>query len=508
MQIRLPGQRLGRLLRLGSRQRLAVLFAGLFFLPALLLGLFFGLSAGFLRLLFGLFGGPVPLAVRGGRGGRYRSRSGSAVFGDAGLRHGLACRAGLLRRSLRAFGALRFLGLLLLPAEEPAEEVGDGPADALEEVADGDQHADEPAALLFGRLLRDLRRVGILSRLLRRRIQALFQGFGVPLQIVADDGEDPVEIAAHGLQKADVQLAVLQDVDAAAFLAAVEAVAQRHLRLARRHRTDEALVLCEEGAEDLVEEEGHGAVDLRGGIQGRGQLDAKHLLVAVFPHGDAVDLHKMAVGKVVVVRQLPEGAGLHLEVGKLPGDLHAGDIQPVAHGLRIAAERQRVAANLAVAGPSVDVVGRTAHQDPAVGGGPEHLVVLAAQGEELAGQVFLEDLAPELGAQVELFALLVLGDVAGVLQVGDDGPDELFIADVIGVFHLAGLDAVLPLQLHQILGEADGRTLDLEDHTLLALAGAGDVLGVEAGAEGVPEAVQRLVRIQAHQQHLAADLIL
>ena len=334
----------------------------------------------------------------------------------------------------------------------------------------------------------------------------------MPVQVVAEDGEDPAQIPLDGHQQAQVQLAVLDDVDAEpaqlGVPLALEGVGGGLLRLARHHCGDVGLILGEQGAEGLIEELGHRAADLgREQAVPVGKGDAQHLLAPVDPVGHAVDGDQAAPGKVVVLIQLPVGGGLHPDVGVLPDNVHPGDVHLVAHGLGVGDVGQVVVAHLPVGGPAGDVVGGPADQHLAGTGDPEHLVILAAEGEELAGQILLEHMAPQLGAQVVLFALLVLGDVAGVAQITQQGVDEGLVGDEEGALHPALLQGVFLLAAQDVHTEDRLRVPLGEDHGQIAqLVGPGGAAAGAAPADGLPQALRQLPLVQIGQHQLLADI--
>ena len=100
------------------------------------------------------------------------------------------------------------------------------------------------------------------------------------------------------------------------------------------------------------------------------------------------------------------------------------------------------------------MIGGPAHQHLALGGDPEHFVILAAEGEELAGQVLLEHLALQLGAQILAAAVLVLGNVLRRPQASQQDLDETAVGDAVHILHDAGVHGEPALELEYLSMEA------------------------------------------------------
>ena len=334
----------------------------------------------------------------------------------------------------------------------------------------------------------------------------------MPVQIIAEYGEDTVEAALYRDQKAQVQLTVLNDVDAPVLqlrpVFTLKAVGGGSSSFTGHDCSDVGLIFREEGAEDLVEEERHRAADLLGQhtIPVR-QGNPQQLLGLIDPVGHAVDRDHASPGEVVVLIQLPVGRGFHPNVGVLPDNVHPGDVHLVAHGLGIHHVGEVVIPDLAVSGTAGDVVGGAAYQHLTGAGDPEHFIILTAEGEELAGQVLLEHMAPQLRAQVVLLALFVLGDVAGVAEIAQHDGDKLGICDGVQQFHPALLQGVFLFDL-QGIDPKDGFSLSVgEDQTFVAsFVSAADTAAAAVQADVMPQAAGQFSLVHVSQYQLLLDV--
>ena len=279
----------------------------------------------------------------------------------------------------------------------------------------------------------------------RLRIQAGFQSLGMPLQVITDDTQDPVQIAFRCHQQAQIQLAVFNEINAAATDKSgnFQIVGVGLLGLSGSNRHQIRLILCKQGAEHFVEQLGQGLGDLGIGIFR--QVDTQNLLVIVAALRDAVDSHFPAVGKVIAPIHMIICRGTDGEIRILLGQPQRSNLALIAHSLGILGSSDHIISHLAIGGSAGDMVGSTAHQHSAIRGDGKHFVILAAEGEELAGQISLEDLAPQFCAQIMAFALFVFGDVACVLQIAEQGLGEAGVADEVDGLHGADLHRKLPL---------------------------------------------------------------
>ena len=229
----------------------------------------------------------------------------------------------------------------------------------------------------------------------------------------------------------------------------------------------------------------------------------------VMPNGDAVDLVQMRRLKVVVAIQLPVCGGFHRDISVLTAHAHAGHGPDVTHAGRIHRIMKLVVTDLPVFRPAVDVICRSADQDSSVRGDRQHLIVLSAEGEELTGQVLLENMSLKLGAQETVLSALLLGDVAGVLQVFQQCALEPLVGNMVIRLHAAGINRELSLCLDDT---------DVKDESLIPIRAVQQFTplfvhvtgadGLTAAAEIVPEVFQQLLRIDVDQQQLAPDISL
>ena len=117
------------------------------------------------------------------------------------------------------------------------------------------------------------------------------------------------------------------------------------------------------------------------------------------------------------------------DIRELMHDLHARHVARGAHVRIHTAVQQRIAADLAVVSAPADMVGGPADEDVAVRCQAVHAVILAVEGKELAGQIPLVHVPPQLRAEIVEAALFILGDEAGASEIRNEIPDKIFVAD-------------------------------------------------------------------------------
>ena len=105
----------------------------------------------------------------------------------------------------------------------------------------------------------------------------------------------------------------------------------------------------------------------------------------------------------------------------------------------------RIVTNLPVRQSATDMLGRTAHHDTVIRSGRDHLIVFTVQRKELTGHILLIYMALEFRADVNIFALL-LGNIAGILQVVQDNTREISILNRVNAFELSTFNTVRTLE--------------------------------------------------------------
>ena len=341
-------------------------------------------------------------------------------------------------------------------------------------------------------------------------MQALLQRRKVPIQIVTEDGEDAAQIPLHRHQQTDIHGAVLDDIQSVGRRllhgGTVQRVGDIGLLRRRGHRRDVVGVLGKKGAEHLVHQQGHRGGSALRPLQCR-EVDAEDLLAVIGAIRHAVDGQMLAGGKVVIAGQLPIGRSLHPDIRRLAAELQAPDIPQGAHVLAVADVAQGIAAHLTIGGATIDVVGGTAQQHLSVGRHRQHFIVLAVKGEELARQILLEHMTPKLGTQIMGLAVLVLRNVAGVLQVLQHQPAEQLVLNVPDSLRLAGLhgEAALAPQ-HPAAKEkflsAGGQT----QQRISVVVHESRITALHTAAQHLPQGIRRFPRIGSQQHQLPVQL--
>ena len=328
----------------------------------------------------------------------------------------------------------------------------------------------------------------------------------MPIQIIAKNGENAVQVTLNGHQQTQIQLGILNDVDAVSALGTAQAVGSRLLHFTGSNRHDVGMVFRKQRTEYFVKQNNDGiAHPVSQALTG--QIDPQNLLTAVNALGHTVDGHLLTGSKIVVLFHAPVSRGLHADVGSLTGDRQTGNIHLVAHNGRIRHVGQMVMAHLTVRGTAGNMVGRTAHQDLTAAGHAEHFVILAAKGKELTRQVFLEHMAAQLGTKVLLFALLVLGDITRILQIAQQKVDKFGIRNVIHAFHGSGVHGETALHAQNRRPEHGFDPVTHDGQQFVAVLVKGDrPQAAAAVTDFVPEILLQITDGKIGQDQLTADL--
>ena len=388
------------------------------------------------------------------------------------------------------------------------EELPDAPEEALDFLP---QTSDPGLGLrLRRRPLRGLRQGVVRHFRLLGRIEALFHLLHMPVQVIPDDFQHTGQVSLHRLQQPQIHLAVLNEVEAVGVqlhpVLPGHAVRERKFRLRGNGHGDIGVVFRKHGAEDLIKQQRNSLTHRP--IHWLGQIHTQDALVVVGAPGNAVDQHLSAMDEIVVPVHLPIRRRVHLQIRILADHPHPVDLPLVTHALGIDTAGDDIAALLAVGASAGDVVGSAPEQNPAVSGHRLHLIILAMEGEELSGQILLEDLTPKLGAQILPLSVLILGDVAGALQIPQQDLFEVRVGNVEVPLHLPGFHGELFLHADDVRPKLQGLAIGLppQDPILGVVLAAGN--GAVDAAHQIPEGVLHLALCLLHQHQLLAHLLL
>ena len=297
----------------------------------------------------------------------------------------------------------------------------------------------------------------------------------MPVEIVADDLEQALQIAFHRDEQAEVELAVLHKVDAPALrlkaFRSHQGIGHRLFKLAGAQRHDVLAVLREDRAEHLVEQQRDRLADLFihrlfAGVE----LHAEDLLAAIASGRNAVEFHLSAGLKVLIALHLPVARRFNAQVGKLAGDAHSAHAAAGTHLLRVLDAVDAVGPELAVEAASCDMLRRAAQHHAPVRRHAQHLVILALKGKELSGQIALEDMPHQLAAEIFLLAVFLLGNIARIFQVAEQHIAERTVDDLHKIIDLARAYRILPDGLNRFaLTEHIFAAAALKNEKLLAV---------------------------------------
>ena len=341
--------------------------------------------------------------------------------------------------------------------------------------------------------------------------EAFLDLFVVPLQVILDDLKDTSQIPLDGDQKAHVKLAVFHDVDRffgkKVFRFSANRVGDRKFGLAGRQCRDIRLVVREQRPEDFVHQRGQREADvIRKCITQLGEIELQDLLPEIVSPRDAVDLRQGSALEVVVRTHFPVGGGLYGEIGKLVVNVDLVDRPEGTHGLGIDEIPEGVVPDLAVGRPSADEFRGAAQDDLIVRSDGYQFIVLAVQRQHLAGQVFLENVAFQLRAEIGLLRI-PFRDVVGVLQIVQNDPVEALVRDLVEGLESTLLDGVFTDFLKRLRTYESSLPARNGDDPHAFVVQKRLVFLAENAAHFIPDDRNRVLGIHFEHQHFLPEIL-
>ena len=271
----------------------------------------------------------------------------------------------------------------------------------------------------------------------------------MPVEVVRHQLHERGELSLHRLQQAEIQRAVLDDVDQIRIHIAFQTVDHViehavHILEPGRHDGEIGPAVGKHAAEHLREHDAERQAHALGAL---GQLQLQHGFVFVaalqdLPGGVAREVHQMGGAQIVVGAHLQIGVRLH---GEIPAQHGQPDVVDAAgsHDRVRRCGKEAVAPHLTVIFPAVVQVGGTAQDHAELRGDVFCLIVFSVVGHKLPRQQRLRGVAEQLRVDALPVALLVLDEVVGGFERVGKIRLERRGRDLVGVVGVNVLDGIV-----------------------------------------------------------------
>ncbi len=202
-------------------------------------------------------------------------------------------------------------------------------------------------------------------------MQALLQRLLVPIQIIADNLEYPVQVSLNRLDESEVKLAIFNYIDALRVkvrTVARQAICQRipvRTLTESTHCSDIWLVLRKQRLENLVDEQCNRIANLLIDHFAVWQLDSQNRLVHICPIWNSrtafLVQNLRSMSKVVILQNLVISRRLNADIRIFSTDMHSVYSLVPAYDVRFSQSRNAVISNLSVRISVINVICRTSN---------------------------------------------------------------------------------------------------------------------------------------------------